>query len=170
MNLCKKLRDLPPVLTEWQGTVWCPDCPHYDGGACGSRTRAERNAPCPLDGQPLPLREVAIDPGQGLPQGYLDGAPGTEPLCEPRCEAMERAIRDAIVRRTGTRVRLHEVEVTDSLAAIRGLVPSYYLKQLAIGAVLEVIGSARPIRVDLNVPAAEGAAEAGATVAREGLS
>ena len=69
MNLCNKLPELPPVLTEWQVATWCPDCPHYDGGACGSRTRTGRNAPCPLDGQPLPLREVATDPGKSVPKG-----------------------------------------------------------------------------------------------------
>ena len=72
MNLCTKLLELPPVFTEWQGTVSCPDCPHYDGGACGSPTRTERNAPCPLNDQPLALREVAIDPGESVPNLAAD--------------------------------------------------------------------------------------------------
>jgi hypothetical protein len=45
------------------------------------------------------------------------------------------------------------VEVTDGLVVIRGRAPSYYLKQLVIAAVVEVVGSARPIRVDMNVRA-----------------
>jgi hypothetical protein len=69
---------------------------------------------------------------------------------------VEEAIRDEIARRTGARVQLHEVEVTDGLIVIRGRAPSYYLKQLAIQAALEVVGFARPISVELEVPAAEG--------------
>jgi hypothetical protein len=41
---------------------------------------------------------------------------------------VEEAIRDEIVRRTGSRVQLHEVEVMDCLIVIRGRAPSYYLK------------------------------------------
>ena len=69
MNTCNKLLELPPVTTEWQGAVWCPACRHYGGGACLDPTRTHRNAPCPLDGQPLPLREIAVDPGRRLPEG-----------------------------------------------------------------------------------------------------
>jgi hypothetical protein len=145
MNLCKKLRELPPITTDWQQTALCPDCPHYDGGACDNPAHTESDAPCPLDGQPLPLRQVAVDPGDGVPKGC------SEPPGEPRSEAAERAIRDEIVRRTGGRVRMLEVQVNGGRVAIRGLTSCYYLKQLAIQAVLAAVRSSRPMRVDFNV-------------------
>ena len=149
MNLCNKLRELPPVLTEWQGAVWCPDCEHYEEGAGDNPTRPERDAPCPLDGQPLPLRLVVVAPGKGMPEGCSGSLGG-------RCsDAMEQAIRDGIVRRTGGRVRMLEVEVKGELVVIRGRTSCYYLKQLAIQAVLEVVGFARPVRVELDVPATD---------------
>jgi hypothetical protein len=169
MNPCKKLRELPPVLTEWQGAAWCPDCPHYDGGACAIPTRTHADAPCPLDGQPLPLREVAVDPGKSVPEGCLHAAPSMRRRGEPRCEATEQAIRDAVASRTGARVQLHEVEVRDGLVVIRGRAPCYYVTQLAITAVVQVVGDARPIRVDLKVPAAAGPASAEPAAAREEL-
>jgi hypothetical protein len=136
MNLCNKLLELPPVLTEWQQAVWCPDCPHYDAGACANMTRTHGDAPCPLDGQPLPLRDVDGDPGKS--------GPGRDPV--------EQTVRDEIVRRTGGRVRMLEVEVKGALVVIRGWISCYYLKQLAIRAALEVVGFARPVRVELIVP------------------
>ena len=145
MNLCKKLRELPPITTDWQQTVLWPDCPHYDGGACGNPAHTESDAPCPLDGQPLPLRQVAVDPGDGVPEGC------SGPSAGPRSEAAERAIRDEIVRRTGGRVRMLEVRVNGERVAVRGWTSCYYLKQLAIQAVLAVVCSGPPMRVDLNV-------------------
>ena len=150
MNLCNKLLELPPVFAEWQVATWCPDCPHFDGGACGSRIRTERNAPCPLDGQALSLREVAIDPGESVPKGCSEQSDGRQ------SDALQQAIRDEIVRRTGGRVHMLEVEGKGELVVIRGWTSCYYLKQLAIQAVLEVVGFARPIRVELDVPAADG--------------
>ncbi|MBV8461811.1 MAG: hypothetical protein JO368_00850, partial [Acidimicrobiales bacterium] len=126
MNLCTKLLELPPVFTEWQGTISCPDCPHYDGGACGSPTRTERNAACPLNAQPLPLREVAIDPGKPVPKGCSERSDGS------RSDALEQAIHDEIVRHTGGRVQKLEVEVKGELVVIRGCTACYYHKQLAI--------------------------------------
>jgi hypothetical protein len=149
MNLCKKLPELPPVLTEWQGAVWRPECEHYDDGACDNPARAERDAPCPLDGQPLPLRQVVVAPGKDMPQ-ECSGALGGR-----SSDATEQAVRDGIVRRTGGRVRMLAVEVQGELVVIRGWTSCYYLKQLAIQAVLEVVGFARPVRVELDVPATD---------------
>jgi hypothetical protein len=69
---------------------------------------------------------------------------------------VEQSIRDEIVRRTGGRVQMLEVEVKGELIVIRGRASCYHLKQLAIQAVLEVVGFARPISVELDVPTAEG--------------
>jgi len=145
MNLCKKLRELPPITTDWQQTALCPDCPHYDGGACANPALTESDAPCPLDGQPLPLRQVAADPGDGVTEGCSGPSGG------PRSEAAERAIRDEIVRRTGGRVRMLKVRVNGQRVAISGLTSCYYLKQFAIQAVLAAVSPAPPMGVDFNV-------------------
>jgi hypothetical protein len=44
-----------------------------------------------------------------------------------------------------------EVEVTDNEVVIRGYTSCFYLKQLALQAALDVIGSADATRVQLNV-------------------
>jgi hypothetical protein len=155
MNLCTKLRELPPVVADGQQTLWCPDCEHYDRGSCDNPAGAGSSAPCPFDGQALPLREIAVNTGDNVPHTSRDGASWTELEGRPTAPALEQAIREAVARRTGARVRLHQVEATGGLVVIRGRAPRYYLKQLAIGAALEVVGSARPIRFDLNVGAAE---------------
>ena len=145
MNLCKKLRELPPITTDWQQAALCPDCPHYAGGACGNPALTESDVPCPLDGQPLPLRQVAVDPGGRVPERCSGPSAGT------RSEAAERAIREEIVRRTGGRVRMLEVRVNGEQVAVRGWTSCYYLKQLAIQAVLAAVCSGPPMRVDFNV-------------------
>ena len=58
---CKKLHELPPVLSEWQQTTWCPDCDYYASGTCGNPTRPDGNPACPFDGKALPLREGTLD-------------------------------------------------------------------------------------------------------------
>ena len=44
-----------------------------------------------------------------------------------------------------------EVEMLNDLVVVRGCVPSYYIKQLALQGVLDVIGSARATGVELNL-------------------
>jgi hypothetical protein len=58
---CKKLQELPPVVTDWQLQAWCPDCDSYYCGRCANPTRRDGNAACPFDGKVLPLREVAVE-------------------------------------------------------------------------------------------------------------
>jgi hypothetical protein len=69
---------------------------------------------------------------------------------------LQQAIRDEIARRTGGRIQMLEIEVKGGLVVVRGRASCYYLKQLAIQAVLEVVGFDRPVSVELNVPVADG--------------
>jgi hypothetical protein len=59
---CRKLRELPPVLTEWQQSTWCPACDYHDRGRCLNPTHAAGNVACPFDGKVLPLREMVGEP------------------------------------------------------------------------------------------------------------
>ena len=111
MKVCKKLHELPSVAIDWQQTTWCPDCDFYDLGACGNPERTGSDAPCPFDGKPLPLREVAGDPYRDRPQKTVDAASRTEPESPTVCAALEQAIKQQIARRTGGRIQMLEVEV-----------------------------------------------------------
>ncbi len=66
-------------------------------------------------------------------------------------QALERAIEHQIVQRTWGRVQALEVEVTDNRVVVRGRAPSYYVEQLALQAVLDVIESAGAMRIELNI-------------------
>jgi hypothetical protein len=101
MNPCKKLPELPPVVTDGQQTLWCPNCEHYVEGACDIPACPGRNASCPFDGQALPLREVAFDTGDALPQTSRNGASCAELQGRPTAPALEQAIKEAVARRTG---------------------------------------------------------------------
>ena len=64
---------------------------------------------------------------------------------------LEKAIMRQIVQRTGARIKMLEVEMVDNVVIIRGYASCYYVKQLALQAVLDVLGSFRTSRVELNV-------------------
>jgi hypothetical protein len=151
MNLCKKLHDLPSVATDWQQTTWCPDCEYYECGKCHDPIRTENNAPCPFDGKELPLREVTADPNNDQPQKPLDAALNTELESQSESSGLEQAIKHRILQRTGRKIQTLEVEAIGNRVVIRGCAPCYYLKQLALQGVLDVIGSGRPISIELNV-------------------
>jgi osmotically-inducible protein OsmY len=78
----------------------------------------------------------------------------TEQAGRPRSAELEQAIKNRIVQRTGWRIQTLEVEVSDSCVVIRGCAPSYYLKQLALQGVLEVIGTAGATRIELDIQVA----------------
>jgi hypothetical protein len=151
---CKKLPEVPSVATEWQQTAWCPDCEHYDRGTCANPARAGNDAACPFDGNALPLREVAFDPGNDHPKKRLDAALCTEQESQPRSVELEQAIKCQIAQRTGRRIRLLEVEVTHDRIVIRGRAPCYHLKQLALQGVFDVLGCAAVMRIELKVEVA----------------
>jgi hypothetical protein len=150
MNTCKKLRDMPLVVADWQHVVWCPDCEHYDDGMSTHSSCAESGS-CPLGGDPVPLRRVEAEPQERGVKSRPMVVEATKQSSEPRCAVLEQALRDAIVRHTGSRARIHDVEVTASHVTIRGCVPCYHVKQLAISAVLLVVGFRYPIEIELEV-------------------
>ena len=64
---------------------------------------------------------------------------------------LEQAIRSQIVKRTGGRIQMLEVEVIGNRVVLRGCAPSHYLKQLALQGVLEVLDSSAAMRNELSV-------------------
>jgi hypothetical protein len=74
---CKKLDELPPVVTDWQQETWCPDCDYYECGNCGNPVRCDSNAACPFDGKVLPVREVTDEASAEQPRNPVSGG-----LCE----------------------------------------------------------------------------------------
>ena len=68
-----------------------------------------------------------------------------------RSAALEQAIRRRIVQRTGKQVQSLKVEVIGNRVIISGCAPCYYVKQLAIQSVLDVIAAAGRTEIELNV-------------------
>ena len=66
-------------------------------------------------------------------------------------QALERAIERQVIQRTWGRILALEVKVSHNLVVVRGRAPSYYIEQLALQGVLDVIGSAGAMRIELNV-------------------
>jgi hypothetical protein len=77
-------------------------------------------------------------------------------------QALERAIERQILRRVWGRIKKLEVEVKDSLIFVRGFVPSYFFKQLALQGVLDLIDSAGPMRIETKDLVAEDPSKSGA--------
>jgi hypothetical protein len=69
----------------------------------------------------------------------------------PRLAALEQAIKLQILERTGGRIRSLEVKVADNRVAVHGCVVCYYLKQLALQGVHDVLGSRAAMGIDLNL-------------------
>jgi hypothetical protein len=65
--------------------------------------------------------------------------------------ALEQAFRRQILERTGGRIRSLEVKVSDNRVAVHGSVLSYYLKQLALQGVHDVLSSGAAMGIDLNL-------------------
>ena len=146
---CKKLNELPPVATDWQLTSWCPDCEHYERGACVNPVRSDGSTACPFDGKELPLRAVAIEPKNNEAQSPEQKDPPKTSANQRPAQALETAIKRQIAHRTGRRIQSLEVELIGSQLVIRGNAPCYYVKQLALHEVLEFIRSNQGFEVEL---------------------
>jgi hypothetical protein len=157
VQLCKKLKDVPSVMTEWQQTTWCPDCDYYNCGACANPTRISDGVPCPFDGESLPLVEVTVNSGNDQVRRLLPVVARTRSEEESPVTVLKQAIRARIVERTGGRIQLLDVEATNNGVIIRGRASRYYLKQLALEAVREVVGLNHEARVKLEVLVQESA-------------
>lgn len=70
--------------------------------------------------------------------------------------ALEQAIERHIDERTWGRVHRLEVAVDDERVCVRGWTTSYYTKQLAIQAVLDILGAKSSCRVDLDIEVGSG--------------
>jgi hypothetical protein len=66
-------------------------------------------------------------------------------------QALERAIERQVIQRTWGRILVLEVKVSHNLVVVRGRAPSYYIEQLALQGVLDVIESAGAMRIELNI-------------------
>jgi hypothetical protein len=74
-------------------------------------------------------------------------------------EELEQSLERRIMERTWRRVRQLRVEVNGRRVVINGRTPSYYAKQLAIAAVLEVLdeaGAPAAVEVRIDVSASPG--------------
>jgi len=147
---CNKLHELPRVVTDWQQKAWCPDCDYYDCGLCGNPLRRYSNAACPFDGKALPLREAAVEPPNAQPRKPLEGGLCEVPESQPRSRALEQAIKDRIVNRTGGRMQALAIELTECELIVRGSAPCYYVKQLALHGVLDVLHSDHQTKIECN--------------------
>ena len=65
--------------------------------------------------------------------------------------ALERAIERQVMQRTWGRIQALEVMVSHNRVVVRGRAPSYYVEQLALQGVLDVIGSAHAMPIDLDI-------------------
>jgi hypothetical protein len=148
---CKRLRELPPVFADWQQKAWWPDCDHYSDGQCSNPTRRGGSPACPFDGEVLPLREVTVETPDNQPRSPLDVGPREAQEIQPRFKALEQAIKLRIVDRTGGRIRALAIELTDRGLVVRGNAPCYYVKQLALQGVLDVLNSDNQIKIECNI-------------------
>jgi hypothetical protein len=64
---------------------------------------------------------------------------------------LEQAITERIVQRTGQRIKSLRVEVNQDRVIIQGRAATYFLKQLALQGVFDVLGPRCPTRVQLDV-------------------
>ena len=77
-----------------------------------------------------------------------------EALSAERQQALERAIERQVMQRTWGRIQALEVKVSHDLVIVRGRAPSYYVEQLALQGVLDLIESAGTMRIELNIQVA----------------
>jgi hypothetical protein len=149
MIQCRKLVELPVVVSEWQQIVWCPDCEHYALGKCSMPRSAGAEHVCPQDGKPLSFRVVTANDGGSQEWGNETGC--VPPEIEPCFDATEQAIRQKIMERTCGRIQALEVEVSESVVTIDGHVACFHLKQLALQGVLDFMGACRNYDIELNI-------------------
>jgi hypothetical protein len=104
----------------------------------------------PVVGDWLPLRAVTAEPSCN-PQQPADAAACKQPKHQPVSLGLEKAIQYQIVQRTGARIQMLKVEIVDDVIIILSYAPCYYVKQLALQGVFDVLGSFRTSRVELNM-------------------
>jgi hypothetical protein len=151
MKPCKKLKELPTVVTEWQQTTWCPDCDYYHAGQCDDPKRPMSSAPCEFDGSELPLRELGIEVHDEMSQDRVQSAFCLDAESKVCASDLEADVRQKILERTWGRIHALKVEADSNRIVISGCAPCYYVKQLAIHAALDAIGPDERRRVELHL-------------------
>jgi hypothetical protein len=66
-------------------------------------------------------------------------------------QALEQTIARQVRRRTWGRIQALEVKVSHNLVVVHGRAPSYYVEQLALQGVLDLIGPTGAMRIELNI-------------------
>jgi hypothetical protein len=82
-------------------------------------------------------------------------------------QVLERTIECQVRQRTWERIQGLEVRVSRSLVVVRGRAPSYYVEQLALQGVLDVIESAGPMRIELSIQVGSSQHQAGRSTDEE---
>ena len=75
-------------------------------------------------------------------------------LSAGRQQALDGPFERQVMQRTGGRIRALEVKVSHDLVIVRGRAPSYYVEQLALQGVLDLIESSGTMRIELNIQVA----------------
>ena len=70
---------------------------------------------------------------------------------EPPSAELRQAIKQRIAERTGGRIQMLEVEVLGNRVVVRGCAANYYIKQLALQEILDVMLAAGAPRIELDV-------------------
>jgi hypothetical protein len=118
---------------------------------CGIAVGTDHNTACPFDGKQLPVREAALEGHDDQPAEAPGTASCNTAAVQRESTALVQAIKRRIMVRTWGRIQSLGVEQMGGGILIRGWAPCYYFKQLALQGVRDVIGSARAIRIELNV-------------------
>jgi hypothetical protein len=105
---------------------------------------------CPFENKPVPLRQLDVEANRDEPGQPKDSVANGRDI-ESRFKTFEQIIRHAIANRTRGRIRSLEVSVSDERIIIRGRAPSFYLKQLALRGVLDVMDLSNTVGVNLAV-------------------
>lgn len=76
------------------------------------------------------------------PGSLLDVGLGETWAIRPLIDELKEVVKLKVIDRTGGQIRAVEIELTDAELVVRGIAPSYYVKQLALHAALDVLHSA----------------------------
>ena len=79
-------------------------------------------------------------------------------------QALERAIEGRIRQRTWGRLQGLEVRVSQDLIIVRGCAPSYYVEQLALQGVLDLVEPSGAMRIQLSIQVGGPPTSAGGTI------
>jgi hypothetical protein len=93
---------------------------------------------------------VALEAPHDYPGEPLDVGFSEVRESQPWSKALEQAVKHRILDRTGGRIRALAIELTDRELVVRGTAPCYYVKQLALQGVLEVLQSDQETKVRFN--------------------